>query len=89
MRLEGQSGFHAWNVRGMEATVGCKKEDVTFRVVLESARTHQHLPPVMKRLLAEVPSDIAVQTLNIIKAHCHRNIRSKADVWQCSLKHHW
>lgn len=41
-------------------------------------RNPQCLPSVMKRLLADVPRATAVQTLNIIKTHCHRNTHSEA-----------
>lgn len=42
------------------------------------------LPSFMKRPLAGVRSDIAVQTLNVIKTHCHRNIKSKARMQPCA-----
>ena len=47
------------------------------------------LPSFMKRPLAGVHSDIAVQTLNVIKTHCHRNIKSKARMQPCAQKDGW
>lgn len=50
------------------------------------SRTRGHLPSLMKWLLADGPSDDAVQTLNIIKTHRHRNIKTKVRVTACALK---
>jgi hypothetical protein len=39
----------------------------------------------MRQLLADIPGDITVQTLNIIKFHCHGNSKKEGSLVFCKV----